>query len=87
MKKLFATLILSFSMVLGGGISHAMIDENQVALGGITPLTSPDVVRSIYGQPDFRKGNNMTYRAAHGRGLVFEIKKGKVASITAFENI
>ena len=164
MKKIISAFIFCLMTFFTGSNAHAMIDESQVALGGITPLSSQEYVRSIYGNPtsvsspfrtglvwsygktltihfvtgeafgylknqneyykfflnsltttanngfgtpagiivgmdesivyqiygnpDFRKGNSITYRARNsGYGLSFNIKKGKVAAITAFCNI
>ena len=55
---------------------------------GIIVGMDESIVYQIYGNPDFRKGNSITYRARNsGYGLTFNIKKGKVSEITAFSNI
>lgn len=164
MKKIISAFIFCLMTFFAGSNAYAMIDESQVALGGITPLASQEYIRNIYGNPtsvsspyrnalvwsygktvsihfvsgaafgyvndqseyyqfflnsitttanngfatpagiivgmdesivyqiygnpDFRKGNSITYRTRRGGyGLSFNIKKGKVAGITAFCSI
>lgn len=40
MKKIISAFIFCLMTFFTGSNAHAMIDESQVALGGITPLSS-----------------------------------------------
>lgn len=75
-------LILGVILLVGMMTStcFAAISESQLALGGITPGSSPDYVRSVYGAPTKERKLRGLYDMSYTYGTSFVIFFDKVQS-------
>lgn len=74
MKKIAA--ILCGAVLATSAVCSATIAPDAIAVGRVVPGMSVSSLTSIYGQPNFKKGDDWTFR-----NFKVEVEKGKVQEI------